>query len=214
MNAVQTSHKLDGKKIIVKSNKSIIHPENWTPEMKVDFNESIVGEEVEIFRAGTSGLILLCSILIKEVGTVYFSIDARDTNCDKTIYIAGPITGIENENRHSFQKAEFFLLSQGYLPINPHSILHKEASAMIEANKLAGKEVFSHDEIWSAYLKEDIKEGQTCNSVFLLDGFENSKGANLECVTFERYGKNFFVLENDMIKKVNLNIELKVEVQQ
>lgn len=81
----------------------------------------------------------------------------------KRIYISGPITGIDNY-QEKFKAAEEKLLREGYEPVNPASM---------------GKELWN----WMRYeevMELDLCLLGMCSSVYMLKGWEQSKGANRE----------------------------------
>lgn len=80
------------------------------------------------------------------------------------IYIAGPCTGIPNENKPAFLAAELQLRGLGLDPVNPTT--------------LPGHA--SHDQSWESFMRVDIPALCTCEAVALLPGWENSRGANAE----------------------------------
>lgn len=81
-----------------------------------------------------------------------------------TIYISGPITGIEDMNRPAFHIATTALRAKGYNAINPH-------------------EVTRHllDRKWGDYMRADIVALMDCDGVATLPGHRKSKGAGIEC---------------------------------
>jgi hypothetical protein len=79
----------------------------------------------------------------------------------KTIYIAGPMTGLPDYNYPAFFDAACELALRGFVPANPGNL---------GAGEMPYKE----------YLKAGIKLLLTCDAVALLDGWENSRGAKLE----------------------------------
>lgn len=80
------------------------------------------------------------------------------------IYIAGPMTGIKDHNFPEFNKQAAYLRSMGFDVVNP---------AELDAG-----EVLTHP--WDYYLRRDLKKLVDCQVIVLLNGWENSKGANLE----------------------------------
>jgi hypothetical protein len=78
------------------------------------------------------------------------------------IYISGKITGIEEEAAHIFESASSLLQIQGYEIINPMTLPH------------------NHDKSWESYMREDLKALLDCDSIYMLNGWNDSKGANLE----------------------------------
>lgn len=78
------------------------------------------------------------------------------------IYIAGPMTGLPDFNFPAFNYAAALLRDQG---------LHVENPA--EHGGVDGAE-------WADYLRYDMGRLATCGAIYLLKGWENSKGAQLE----------------------------------
>tara|TARA_R100000951_G_scaffold2179_2_gene3704 strand:+ start:702 stop:1223 length:522 start_codon:yes stop_codon:yes gene_type:complete len=92
------------------------------------------------------------------------------------IYIAGPMTGRENANRKAFNTAASWLSMKGYIVLNP----------AILPDGLSQKE----------YMQIDIAMIQCCDAIYLLDGWEDSKGANAECSLAEKLGLKI-ILESE-----------------
>jgi len=80
----------------------------------------------------------------------------------KKIYISGPMTGIADFNYPAFNKKAKALKKVGYKVCNPAKIKHKDKNN------------------WTMCLKESIIKMLTCDTVFLLDGWEKSDGATIE----------------------------------
>ena len=78
-----------------------------------------------------------------------------------TVYIAGPITGT-SDYVERFAQAANFLTEQGYNPANPVTLPH------------------NHDKTWEAYMKEAISYMMSCEAVYMLKGWEGSKGSVVE----------------------------------
>jgi len=80
------------------------------------------------------------------------------------VYISGPMTGYKDKNKQSFYEAEDFLRKLGFTDIiNP---------AKLEQAKVD----FSHAD----YMRRDLVELLKCEYIYLLPGWENSKGATAE----------------------------------
>jgi hypothetical protein len=77
------------------------------------------------------------------------------------IYIAGPMSGISDFNFPEFERAAKELRTNGYTAVSPHEI--GDSTKSWESNMA----------ICIMYLME-------CDSIFLLKGWENSKGAGIE----------------------------------
>ena len=94
----------------------------------------------------------------------------------KRIYLSGPMTGIPLDNYPAFIAAAAELRKQGHVVTNPAEIkLHDEAG-------------------WEDYMKADIKAMCDCETIALLPGWENSKGANLELHIAHRVGMEVMFL--------------------
>jgi hypothetical protein len=79
------------------------------------------------------------------------------------VYISGPIKGKEDFNRYNFKQAEDFIRMNNFSPINPHNIP--------DPNK-----TYSYED----YMKMDIRALIDCDMIYMLQGWEESKGAKLE----------------------------------
>lgn len=78
------------------------------------------------------------------------------------IYISGKITGIENEARDRFARAERMLSEMGFDVVNPMTINH------------------DHDKSWFSYMREDVKAMCCCDAIFMLSNWQDSRGATIE----------------------------------
>lgn len=84
---------------------------------------------------------------------------------NKKIYIAGKIAGCNLYDAEAkFADAEQMLRGLGYNPINPMA-------------KVSQQENYS----WADYMKEDIPLLLSCEAIYLLPDWQDSKGARLEC---------------------------------
>lgn len=80
------------------------------------------------------------------------------------VYIAGPMSGYEGFNFPAFNRAEEVLRGfYGYEHVINPAKLHPTT-----------------DLPWVEFLKQDLRELITCDAIFLLEGWEKSRGATLE----------------------------------
>ena len=87
-----------------------------------------------------------------------------------TIYIAGPMTGYPEFNFPAFDKARDSLNAQGWVVLSPAD-LDREAGYGPDSDKTEPlKEV----------IKRDLSAIQSVDAMFMLDGWQSSKGARAE----------------------------------
>lgn len=78
------------------------------------------------------------------------------------IYIAGPMTGLPGHNLPAFAEAAELLTARGYDAVNP------------------GRRGVILGYTWRDYMRDALRELLDCDAVALLDGWEHSRGAQLE----------------------------------
>ena len=83
------------------------------------------------------------------------------------IYISGPMSGIQDDNKEAFYRMANLLQSKGHEPVNPHDI-SKEVNSRISKPS------------YNDYLKADLSVLMTCDAYVLLDGWRDSRGARIE----------------------------------
>lgn len=97
------------------------------------------------------------------------------------IYLAGPITNT-SDFRDRFAQAKLELVQLGYVPISPLDV-PKDFEDTGKA------------EIWLAAMRVDIPALINCDGIYLLRGWENSRGARLEKLIAD--GLDLLVLYQD-----------------
>lgn len=80
------------------------------------------------------------------------------------VYISGPITGTDDYMKR-FENAENYLIDKGYSVVNP---------AMVNS-------MLPTDTTYKEYMLMSLAMLQTVDTVYMLKGWEESKGASLEC---------------------------------
>ena len=101
------------------------------------------------------------------------------------VYISGPITGIDFGNRFAFSCARNALELCGYEVVDPSEVqLDDEAT-------------------WTDYMRADLKLLLDCDYIYMLDGWEDSKGARIERELAENLGIEEIDLdeESERVKK-------------
>ena len=125
------------------------------------------------------------------------------------IYVSGPMTGHPALNRPAFDAAEKRLTVQGHFVINPHRIgapfgpAEKQASSFAAlyrlldgklpngANHLWKEEIRRVDEkeslVARAVMDAELAAVRSCNAIYLLRGWETSRGARKELAEAIKY---------------------------
>lgn len=89
------------------------------------------------------------------------------------VYISGQITGLPIEvARDRFEKAEEHIRFKGHPPVNPMKV-----SPFVEGKT------------WEAYMLDDIAALFDCESIYMLNGWCNSRGARIELAIAQETGK-------------------------
>lgn len=79
------------------------------------------------------------------------------------IYISGKITGLPIEQaKRMFAVVEKEITDAGHVAVNPMKLKH------------------DHDQRWESFMKVDIAELMTCDAIYLLSNWHESKGACIE----------------------------------
>jgi hypothetical protein len=79
----------------------------------------------------------------------------------KKMYISGRITG-QPDFIERFAKAEKHLKARGFEVMNPATLPH------------------DHGRSWGEYMADCLKELLSCDGVYMLKGWKNSRGARIE----------------------------------
>lgn len=105
------------------------------------------------------------------------------TKGGKKIYISGAISHLDlDERRAAFAGAEELLTGKGYEVFNPF------------------KNGVSQDEHWREHMRVDLAALPLCDAIYMLDGWETSKGAKLEFDVASTCGLKIYYQSNKLIK--------------
>ena len=99
----------------------------------------------------------------KDINKALLDLHKRKVGGDMKIYISGKITGLKNYKK-LFRKAEKRLIKKGFNVVNPVTL----------------GEALPENSDWSKYMKMDLHAMLECNGIYLLDNWEDSKGAIIE----------------------------------
>ena len=101
------------------------------------------------------------------------------------IYIAGPMTGLPNFNFEAFFDAEEIWSNKGWVVYNP---ARHDVECGIDARELSLEEVNSKFNLEEAALW-DLQSIVKCQAIYMLAGWNKSKGARAEHAVAEWLGK-------------------------
>ena len=90
------------------------------------------------------------------------------------IYISGPMSGLVDFNRQAFWSAQQALQLMGFDVVNPH------------------KNGLPKNATYNQHLVKDIELLLECDSIYLLKGWTDSDGAQIECFTADNRGLRVF----------------------
>ncbi len=89
----------------------------------------------------------------------------------KRCYIAGPISGLPVEVfTANFNEGKEIVTQIGFTPVCPTDLPH------------------IHDKSWESHMKEDLTALLTCDCIFLLRGWQKSRGARIEAQLAKQLG--------------------------
>lgn len=108
------------------------------------------------------------------------------------IYIAGPMSGMEDWNFPAFFEAERQLKELGHEPINP---AHNDGETVEEALKSAGSPERPNNS-WAYYMRRDLPSVMGAEAICVLPGWQNSKGASLEVQVAKAIGLPLYILRD------------------
>ena len=92
------------------------------------------------------------------------------------IYVAGPMTGYPELNFPAFHAAAARLRALGHSVINPAEI-NGGADEVATCATMTPEQYAAH---WRACMRNDIRALMDCDGIYMLHGWEASRGATLE----------------------------------
>lgn len=96
----------------------------------------------------------------------------------KKVYISGPISKIDDDNIPEFEKYSKKLRDLGFDAINPHDLFMPWE--IRELKQKVKDRIITEEEMWAICMKRDIPAMLECDFVAVLEGWNKSKGANIE----------------------------------
>lgn len=95
------------------------------------------------------------------------------------IYLSGPITGMKDDNRPAFTRAQAELERLGHEVVNPLEV------PVTVTDPAKG---------WQAYMKADIRAMMGCDAIAVLPHWAKSRGASLEVYIATQVGMELIYL--------------------
>ena len=107
---------------------------------------------------------------------------------NKRIYIAGPMTGLPENNYPAFHDAAARLRRRAWHVENPAENPQPHTDAACE---------------WTAYMRMGVSQLMTCHAIYMLPGWQKSKGASLEYFIAKRLGLTIYehALQDDVLEE-------------
>lgn len=96
------------------------------------------------------------------------------------VYLSGPMTGYESENRPAFHAAAAALRECGFDVVNP--------AELNPGPPPSERDLHAYEAFYNACMRVDIKALCDCEAIALMPGWERSKGAHLELHIAHRVG--------------------------
>jgi hypothetical protein len=112
---------------------------------------------------------------------------------EPTIYVAGPMRGYENYNYPAFDRCARVLKQQGWIVINPAELdrqAGKPSSNAYDFNPDTNYE--DHEFMRKALLRDVVAICEQCTAIYMMSGWEHSKGAKAEYALAKALGLDVF----------------------
>lgn len=110
-------------------------------------------------------------------------------------YLAGPMSGIENLNFPAFHREAAYLRGLGHEIVSPAEV-NVGADALVASGALPPEQ---HAEHWTACMRRDIVQLVACDGIFMMPGWERSKGASLEHYIARQLGLRVVYLQREAV---------------
>ena len=99
----------------------------------------------------------------------------------KRIFISGPMSGIENYNVKEFSKAAKALRDAGYFVINPAETFKRMDGFLGDRKEIEEHfSEFPRGRLADAVIEIELALLRSCDEIYLLNGWEESRGARRE----------------------------------
>lgn len=103
------------------------------------------------------------------------------------------MTGMEQLNRSAFEEAEIIIGSEGDIPVNPFKL----------TDNMRFPAGVDDRQIYFEFMKIDIRGLMDCDAIYLLPGWNHSKGARMEIVTAHFFGLEIICSGSDSNERLD-----------
>ena len=126
-----------------------------------------------------------------------------------SLYIAGPMTGIEEYNWPAFDAVEEALVAVGIETINP-AALDRDMELLPDADDFATGQQEGGANL-ASFLKRDFHVLTTMEGIVFLEGWEDSTGANCELIVGQMAGMSTWLwVDGNLYPEPNLTADLQL----
>jgi hypothetical protein len=100
---------------------------------------------------------------------------------ESTIYVAGPMRGHEDYNYPAFDRQKKVLEAQGWKVVNPADLDREDSKPINGPMQFDPENNYEDHEFMRQALKRDmVAICDECTAIYMMSGFENSRGAKAE----------------------------------
>lgn len=115
--------------------------------------------------------------------------------CKLKIFISGPMTDIKEHNYSEFDRVERFLRGIGYEVVNPANFNREYDHGDIEGWDWLS----THPEDLRECFEREWAAVRECDAIFLLNNWQNSRGARAELSEALLHGKTIYLQSEEKI---------------
>tara|TARA_Y100001963_G_scaffold17668_1_gene21811 strand:+ start:485 stop:862 length:378 start_codon:yes stop_codon:yes gene_type:complete len=114
-------------------------------------------------------------------------------NRKSTIYVAGPMRGYENFNYDAFDRQAKILEGQGWVVINPAEMDREISAPPSDPMEYDPQTNYDDQEFMrEALLRDMVAICEQCTAIYMMHGWENSRGAKAEWHTAKAIGLDIY----------------------
>jgi len=117
----------------------------------------------------------------------------KQMNRKPTIYVAGGMRGYDDYNYPAFDRCAKVLRSQGWRVINPAELDRDAGKAVSDPTAFDPETNYEdHEYMRNALMRDMVAICDECTAIYMMSGWENSKGAKAEWALAKALGLEIF----------------------